>query len=215
MDAGEIRKSLIEQVSKLPAEQATELRQKIESMGEDELKSIFNSQQCLFCEIISGRIETFKVHESENILAILDINPISKGHVLVMPKRHFQFLSQIPNEIIYEIFSFAKTLSLIMIKAMNSQGITINIVQGIEQNVPHTAVNIIPRYKDDKLNFLAERQKSSKEELERIRLSIRNGIENAINAQIKMQKEKEKPIKEQKQNGEKKIERTERRMRIP
>ena len=52
MDAGEIRKSLIEQVSKLPAEQATELRQKIESMGEDELKSIFNSQQCLFCEII-------------------------------------------------------------------------------------------------------------------------------------------------------------------
>ena len=132
-----------------------------------------------------------------------------------MPKRHFQFLSQIPNEIIYEIFSFAKTLSLIMIKAMNYQGITINIVQGIEQNVPHTAVNIIPRYKDDKLNFLAERQKSSKEELERIRLSIRNGIENAINAQIKMQKEKEKPIKEQKQNGEKKIERTERRMRIP
>jgi len=131
-----------------------------------------------------------------------------------MPKKHFQFLSQMPNELIYEIFSFAKTISIIIIKAMNAQGITINIVQGIEQNVPHISVNIIPRYKDDKLNFLAERQKAEKDELERIRLSIRNDIENAINAQIRAQKEGQK--KETKQTPEvNKTEKIERRMRIP
>ena len=214
MDAEEIRKNLIEQASKLPDEQATELRQKIEAMNEEELMSIVKSQSCLFCEIIAGRVETFKIYESENIIAILDINPVSRGHMLVMPKKHFQFLSQMPNELIYEIFSFAKTISIIIIKAMNAQGITINIVQGIEQNVPHISVNIIPRYKDDKLNFLAERQKAEKDELERIRLSIRNDIENAINAQIRAQKEWQK--KETKQTPEvNKTEKIERRMRIP
>lgn len=214
MDAEEIRKNLIEQASKLPAEQADELRKKIESMNEEELMGIVKSQSCLFCEIISGRVETFKIYESENIIAILDINPVSRGHMLIMPKKHFQFLSQMPNELIYEIFSFAKTISPIIIKAMNAQGITINIAQGIEQNVPHIAVNIIPRYKDDKLNFLAERQKADKDELERIRLSIRNDIENAINAQIRTQKEGQK--KEAKQTLEvNKTEKIERRMRIP
>jgi len=214
MDAEEIRKNLIEQASKLPAEQATELRQRIEAMNEEELMGIVKSQSCLFCEIIAGGIETFKIYESENILVILDINPISKGHMLVMPKKHFQFLSQMPNELIYEMFSFAKTISLIIIKAMNAQGITINIAQGIEQNVPHIAVNIIPRYKDDKLNFLAERQKADKDELERTSVSIRNDIENAINAQIRAQKEGQK--KEAKQTPEvNKTEKIERRMRIP
>ncbi len=214
MDAEEIRKNLIEQASKLPEEQATELRQKIEAMNEEELMGIVKSQSCLFCEIIAKKLETFQIYESENILVILDINPISKGHMLVMPKKHFQFLSQMPNELIYEMFSFAKTISLIIIKAMNAQGITINIAQGIEQNVPHIAVNIIPRYKDDKLNFLAERQKADKDELERMSASIRNDIENAINAQIRTQKEGQK--KEAKQSLEvNKTEKIERRMRIP
>lgn len=216
MDAEEIRKNLIEQASKLPAEQADELKKKIEAMNEEELMAVVKSQSCLFCEIIAGRIETFKIYESENIIAILDINPVSRGHMIVMPKKHFQFLSQMPNELIYEIFSFVKTISLLLVKVMNSQGVTISIMQGMEQNVPHIAVNIIPRYKDDKLNFLAERQKADKEELERTRLSIRNAVENAINAKINIQKEKEEPRKESKKPiEEKKAEKIEKRMRIP
>ena len=65
-------------------------------------------QNCLFCEIIQGRIETFRIYESNNLVAILDINPVALGHMIIMPRNHFQFISQIPNDIIYEIFSFVK-----------------------------------------------------------------------------------------------------------
>lgn len=217
MDAEEIRKDLLEQISKLPEEQSSQLREKIESMSDDEIIQIAKSQpqNCLFCEIVSGRIETFRIYESNNLVAILDINPVARGHMLIMPRNHFQFISQIPNDIIYEIFSFVKAISPILLKVTNAQGITIHTSQGIEQNVPHFAVNLIPRYKDDNLNFLSNRQKASKEELEKIRVSIRNELSGYISSQTNLQKEKkqDEPEKEQKQSTEK-VE-SGKRMRIP
>lgn len=179
MEIEELRAKILEEISKLPEEQAQELREKIADMDEQELLEFIkqsSSTQCLFCQIVAGKIETVRVYESANIFAILDINPASLGHTIVMPKQHFQFITQLPQELLYELFSFVKYLSPVLLQVLKAQGIDVYIAQGISQRVPHLAINIIPRFKDDKINLFGERKKVSKDELEKIAASIKKAV---------------------------------------
>ncbi|MCJ1390883.1 Adenosine 5'-monophosphoramidase [Xylographa bjoerkii] len=67
---------------------------------------------CIFCKIIRGDIPSFKLFESQHILAFLDINPLSRGHALVIPKHHGEKLTDIPDEQLREILPVAKKLVL-------------------------------------------------------------------------------------------------------
>jgi histidine triad (HIT) family protein len=176
-DFAEARERILEQINDLPEEQATALREKIEGMNDKEFENFLKQmavplQECIFCQIAQGKIPTIKIYESQNILAVLDINPVSRGHVLVMPKQHYQFLTQLPNELLFEIVSFVKHIIPAIIQTVKSQGVTINILQGMNQAVPHVAVNIIPRFKSDKLNFTWKRLKLPRKELEDIAAGI-------------------------------------------
>ena len=186
-------------------------------MTDDEIMQVVNSKpentsSCIFCEIIAGRIATFKIYETDSIIVILDINPASRGHIIAMPKQHFHFLSQMPNELILELFAFVKFVSPILIKALNAKGTMINIPQGLGQNVPHVAINIVPRYDGDNPNFNLKGQESNKEELEKIRVLLRNEIANIINSSLNSQKETQQDTIEQETEREN-IE--EKNMRIP
>ncbi len=66
-------------------EQVAELQEKIKNMSPEELKE-FQKQQCIFCQIISGKVASKKIYEDEKCIAILDINPANPGHLLLMPK---------------------------------------------------------------------------------------------------------------------------------
>lgn len=174
----EVKEKILEQAENLPEEQANALREKIEGMADEEFEKFLKEfalplQECIFCQIVQGKTATIKVYESKNILAILDINPVSIGHMIVMPKQHYQFLTQLPDGLLIEIFSFVKHIIPAIIRTVKSHGVTINILQGKEQNVPHFAVSIIPRFEKDKLDFTWKRLKLPKEELEKIAVSIR------------------------------------------
>ncbi|MCJ1399302.1 Adenosine 5'-monophosphoramidase [Xylographa trunciseda] len=67
---------------------------------------------CIFCKIIKGEIPSFKLFESQHILAFLDINPLSRGHALVIPKHHGEKLTDIPDEQLREILPVVKKLAL-------------------------------------------------------------------------------------------------------
>lgn len=204
-----LKDKILEQIKDLPEEQADELRERIENMSSEEFEKFLQNyavplQECLFCQIIQGKIATIKIYESKNILAVLDINPAAKGHMMVMPKQHYQFLTQLPDALLFEIFGFVKHIIPSIIRALKCQGVSISILQGKEQAVPHFAVNIIPRFKDDNLDFALKRMKLQKDELENIAAGIRADARKTagINVQEKTSEKIEKGEEEDEEAAE-------------
>lgn len=108
----------------------------------------------IFCKIISGEIPSKKIYEDELVIAVLDVNPRSKGHVLVVPKKHYQDLYDINNETLNHILKVAKTISKRLIDKLNCQGITLEQNNGISQEVKHFHLHIIPKYeKEENVNI--------------------------------------------------------------
>ena len=102
-------------MAEMTEEQRKEMEERIKSMSPEELKE-FQKQQCIFCQIISGKIPSKKIYEDEKAIAILDINPAAKGHVLVMPKEHYAIMPQMPDKEVAHLFKIAKKISQVILK---------------------------------------------------------------------------------------------------
>lgn len=101
---------------------------------------------CPFCKIVKGEIPSKKVFESDNLVAILDINPKAPGHTLLMPKEHYPILPLVPPEVFYELFCAAKKLSAACKKATDAQFANIFVANGAVagQQSQHFMVHVIP-----------------------------------------------------------------------
>ena len=73
---------------------------------------------CIFCKIINGDIPSYKIYEDEFILAFLDINPVSPGHILIIPKEHTLDITTIDNDILLKIIDKSRELSSILINKL-------------------------------------------------------------------------------------------------
>ena len=105
-------------------------------------------ENCIFCKIIKGEIPSFKVYEDDDFLAILDINPASKGHTLLMPKKHYAIMPQMPNDLIEKMGVAVKKISNVMIKMLGARGTLIYVANGggAGQVAPHFILHIVPKY---------------------------------------------------------------------
>jgi len=110
---------------------------------------------CLFCKIIEGKIPCTKVYENDKVLAFLDISPVSKGHTLVLPKKHYETIMDADEQTLYELIKTVKKLSNAVMKAMKADGINVetNNKRAAGQLVPHLHVHLIPRFENDGLKF--------------------------------------------------------------
>lgn len=106
---------------------------------------------CIFCEIINGNIPSYKVYEDDDILAILDISQTTYGHTLVMPKKHYETLLDMPDEEVSKLMVKVKQIANMIVKKTDAKGCNIlnNTNEVAGQTVMHAHVHIIPRYKDD------------------------------------------------------------------
>lgn len=113
-----------------------------------------DKNNCIFCKIANGEIPARKVYEDKKVLAFLDVSPISKGHTLVIPKKHFENIFDIDEDSLKEIISAAKKVSLLLKKNLNADGMNILHASGkdAQQSVFHFHIHLVPRYKKDKLN---------------------------------------------------------------
>ncbi|NCD34642.1 MAG: HIT family protein [Spartobacteria bacterium] len=106
---------------------------------------------CIFCNIAAGMIPCTKVFESDDILAFMDIGPIIKGHVLVIPKKHYDPIIATPDDVLAAMMSVVKRVASAQIKQLGAQGV--NVIQNngacSGQAVPHIHIHVIPRYEDD------------------------------------------------------------------
>lgn len=101
---------------------------------------------CIFCKIIKKEIPCEKIYEDENLLAFLDINPISHGHILVVPKKHIVWMQEVDDETISEIFKLSKKLMLAIKNGIMCDYVQVS-VGGTD--VPHFHIHLIPRYHND------------------------------------------------------------------
>lgn len=111
------------------------------------------SQDCVFCKIISGEIPSKKVWEDEFAVVILDINPANEGHCLVLPKKHYQVMPQIPRSELSHLIGIVKKTSHTLLKSFGLQGTSVFIANGVAagQKAPHFMIHVIPRIQGDAL----------------------------------------------------------------
>ncbi len=105
-------------------------------------------ETCIFCEILEGKKPSFFIYRDEATSAFLDISPVAEGHILVIPNRHFQHLSEATDDEMKNLlFTTSRILSALRKSSIPCRGanILINDGKAANQHVPHLHIHIIPR----------------------------------------------------------------------
>lgn len=162
----QIKEQLIQQInSSFPEEKKQQALKQVELMNNQQLEEFLiqnnlidteetPKKQCIFCSIIKGDINSYKIAEENDSLAILEINPISKGHLIIIPKNH--------GKVSEKDFSFAKNISEKIKKELNPKDIQIYTSSLFD----HEVINVLPIYNNETSN--SEKKPAKKQELEEI-----------------------------------------------
>lgn len=127
----------------------------------------------IFSKIAKGEIPCYKVAESDNFLAFLDINPISKGHTLVIPKEETDYIFDLESKELSELMLFAQKVAKGIDAAIPCKRVGIAVI-GLE--VPHAHIHLLPLNNESDLDFRKPKLKLSKEEMEAISQNISSKI---------------------------------------
>ena len=117
----------------------------------------------LFSRIIAGEIPSYKIAEDDRYYAFLDINPLVKGHTLVVPKQEVDYLFDLDSETLGDIMLFAGRVAKAIEKAIPCQRVGLSVI-GLE--VPHAHIHLIPINKESDMYFGNKKQSPTKEEFE-------------------------------------------------
>jgi histidine triad (HIT) family protein len=106
---------------------------------------------CLFCSIVAGSVPAFKVADTPDGVAFLDIRPVFKGHVLVVPRPHIVTLPDLPAELLTGYVELVQRIAAAVPRALGAQGTFVAINNVVSQSVPHLHNHVVPRTKGDGL----------------------------------------------------------------
>jgi len=132
---------------------------------------------CKFCEIAAGRLAAEIVFENAEALAFLDIRPLFPGHMLLIPKAHYETLADLPQALVSPVFESARMLAKATETGLGAEGSFVAVNNRVSQSVPHLHVHIVPRRKKDGLRgFFWPRQTYSEGEMatvaDRLRVAV-------------------------------------------
>jgi len=128
----------------------------------------------IFSKIINDEIPAYKILESENFLAFLDIFPLAKGHVLVIPKKETDYLFDISSDEYGELWKFAQQVAKAMDKVIDCKRIGVAVI-GLE--VPHAHIHLVPLNNVSDINFERPKLSFSEEEMNEVAQKIRKAIQ--------------------------------------
>ena len=144
-------------------------------------RSLLNDgkEDCAFCKIARGEVPGFAVFEDESSLAFLDHRPLFPGHCLLIPRRHFETLLDLPASLITALFSNAQVLARAVELALAAEGSFVAVNNRVSQSVPHFHIHVVPRRKKDGLKgFFWPRQKYKDEAAMReVQSALRSAID--------------------------------------
>lgn len=147
--------------------------------------------ECKICAMIeSGELK--KVYEDEKIVAVLAPEPVSDGHIWVMPKKHYPIIEQIPDYEVGSIFSLTNKISISLFEILKVHGTNIFVQNGVAagQKYSHFIVSIIPRMPNDNINLSWQPRQLTEEEMSTVEIKIKENIRTVGY----FEKEKPKPV---------------------
>ena len=183
----QIKKQILEQIEKSNLPEKEKLKKEVSKMNEKELEEFLKEQKqtqnekCIFCSIIDKEIPSYEIEENKEALAVLEINPVSLGHIIIIPKLHSQETSKKTIELSKKIAD-----SLKILKPKN-----IDVVPS--SMFGHEILNVLPIYTNETIK--SPRRKASEKDLK----LLQEKIKKALN------KQKENPIEPKEQKKEKEI----------
>ena len=128
-------------------------------------------ENCIFCKIANGEIPSRTIYEDNDFRVILDLNPATKGHALILPKNHYKNLYELDDSVASKVLPLAKKMANHMCERLGCDGFNIiqnnNEVAG--QTVFHFHTHLIPRYNDDNQTLVMKPTKMTDEELDKVR----------------------------------------------
>lgn len=171
----QIKEQIIQQIdSNFPEDKKDSAKQQISAMDSGQLEEFLkqnklvktqqnsSQNQCIFCSIITGDAHSYKIDENEKAIAVLEINPISRGHILIIPKEHISSSKKIPQD----AFSLAEKIAKKIKIKLKSKDVKI-----LPSNLfGHEIINILPIYQDETLD--SKRNQAKPEELEEVQKII-------------------------------------------
>jgi histidine triad (HIT) family protein len=136
---------------------------------------------CRFCAIAAGEEHGHVVFEDEISLAFLDRRPLFPGHLLLIPRGHYETLADLPRELVGPYFANVQLLSVAVPKAMGAQGTFVALNNVVSQSVPHLHVHVVPRNRKDGLRgfFWPRTKYDSDEHMRETAEAIRSAVRDA------------------------------------
>jgi len=143
------------------------------------------SESCNFCKIVSGKGHASIVYDDDSVMAFMDLHPANVGHILVVPREHWETIYDIPEKVLAELFAVVKRVSVAVKKAVGAEGIS--ILQFNEsaagQSVRHFHVHVIPRFRGDAMSRFIRTtlghmgfEKAERQDLDEIAKKIKENI---------------------------------------
>jgi histidine triad (HIT) family protein len=139
---------------------------------------------CLFCRVATGREQSYVVFEDEESVAFLDIRPVFHGHVLLIPRQHYETMVDLPSELGCHLFTNAQLLARAVESAMAADGVFVGINNRVSQSVPHVHIHLVPRrFKDGLRGFFWPRTKyPDQAAAERVRDAISAAVQQLLSS---------------------------------
>ena len=183
--AKQIKEQLLPQIKQLPEEQQAQAKQYIEGMNNEQLEEFLKQNQiamqqqgqqpqqaqttskakgtkCVFCSIAKKEMQSFALYEDKDYLAALEINPFSKGHTLLIPKKHIKQTKSLPTK----AYNLANRVGKHIVKKLKAESFQVTT----SAELGHAIINIIPTYKKQPLTY--ERTQKKPEELQELAIKI-------------------------------------------
>lgn len=118
---------------------------------------------CIFCKINNGEIPSYTVYEDNIVRVMMDINPVTDGHLLIIPKNHFDNMRDIDAETLTHIQKIAQNMFELLKNKLNIDGLTLFQNNEYGQEIKHYHLHLIPRYKNDNVRLCSSNKKESVE----------------------------------------------------
>jgi histidine triad (HIT) family protein len=133
---------------------------------------------CLFCRVVAGDVPAHVVLDDGSTLAFLDNRPLFPGHCLLVPREHYETLTDLPEQLVAPLFSASRRLALAVETAMGAAGSFVAMNNRVSQSVPHLHVHVVPRRPKDGLRgfFWPRHRYASEDEAAEVAARVRSAL---------------------------------------
>ncbi len=142
--------------------------------------------KCVFCMIVAKKIPSKIVYEDQALLGIMDINPASKGHIIMIPKKHYNNIYEIPQDEFLQYMNVTRAVGYAILLSLAPNNVELLYTKELTKGsiTPHALIHLIPRYNEDTINHVWQPLKMEESDFTAIANAIKSAIEQVKNAEV-------------------------------